>query len=705
MQKTAKKKHWELVLDLLFLLVPIILTSYLLFFPGLITGDDSFFHISLIIDIEYGYKQGFWGLSPTHIIEGALGYNPYLFYGPLPHHLAAFILYLTEGLGADATIAYKVVCFLSSHIGALYMYLLGKKMTHSRLASLLSATFYVCFPYRILTLYHREAFAEFFAMGFIPMFFYGLYRIVHDERFFVSPYVSVVVAMSVLVLSHPSSALLSATYGVLYLLFCLPKFLKAFRRRHAFPAGLISLALIVGLLYFYLVPQITLIREGKYVVYHDEQMWTSIDQVKDTAGQNTINFSGIICQSWIESWASNGWWKGSKDYFSLWISAFFGLGGILLMCLFHLLYTLVAKEKRNLVVTYVVDACLLFVPVFFSYRLEVLLGSLVFYLLFFLITFPKDKEVDNETKNTKIYKTSEFYFYPIAIAAIVITLFVPQVWDKIPSIYRKMQFVWRQWTLVAFLGTMFVLFLYSYLPFKEGKTNKMRKGTLVTSSLLIALSLSLSQGLTEKRSDLIANNYQPQIHDVDESYDSRVSFMGTANEYMPYVFYDENYYSSYPNSLYTPIRYIVFRSNGDTIDSLDEYNSDIISPRFLEGSGEAKATEMKTPEMILALSSTEEDSLLQLPTFYYPGYEAVVLEENGKETSEKYEGVEVDGLLAFRLEKEGDYSLKVKYVGPKAYRTGKILFPIAFVLLIAFGVLGTFVSRKEDPYRLLTKEL
>jgi len=174
---------------------------------------------------------------------------------------------------------------------------------------------------------------------------------------------------------------------------------------------------------------------------------------------------------------------------------------------------------------------------------------------------------------------------------------------------------------------------------------------------------------------------------------------------MPYVFYEENYVSAYSDSLYSSIRYLVFHANGERIDSLGEYNSDIFRPRFLEGSGEVRATEMKTPEMILALSSTEEDSLLQLPTFYYPGYEAVVLEENGKETKEKFEGKEVDGLLAFRLEKEGDYSLRIQYVGPKAYRTGKILFPIAFVLLIAFGVLETFVSRKEDPYRLLTEEL
>lgn len=172
---------------LFILVLCVFASSYPFFQDGLIAGDDTWFHLPQIQDVYYGMRHGFWGLSPNHQSVGTIGIYVYQFYGPFPHYSSAFLLYLFNPLGMDSLSALKTATVLSILVSVFYSFALGKKVTGNRVGGLVAGVSYAFNPYRIFCSFRRGAFAEVVAIAFIPMIFYGLYRILHDRKTAIFP--------------------------------------------------------------------------------------------------------------------------------------------------------------------------------------------------------------------------------------------------------------------------------------------------------------------------------------------------------------------------------------------------------------------------------------------------------------------------------------------------------------------------------------
>ena len=77
----------------------------------------------------------------------------------------------------------------------------------------------------------------------------------------------------------------------------------------------------------------------------------------------------------------------------------------------------------------------------------------------------------------------------------------------------------------------------------------------------------------------------------------------------------------------------------------------------------------------------EEDSIIQLPLIYYPGYEITVKDENFNEY--KIDVKDIDSLISFNL-KAGSYVVSTNYVGTPLRQVTIIYRTIAIYSIFIF---------------------
>ncbi len=120
---------------------------------------DGQFPVRLVKDLGYGY-----------------GYPLFNFYAPLPYYVGGVFAFL--GLGAVT--ATKIMFGLGIILSALTMFFWVKELFGKK-AGLLSAVLYLYSPYHALDIFVRGAVGEFWAMGFLPLAFLGLYKAYKKE--------------------------------------------------------------------------------------------------------------------------------------------------------------------------------------------------------------------------------------------------------------------------------------------------------------------------------------------------------------------------------------------------------------------------------------------------------------------------------------------------------------------------------------------
>jgi hypothetical protein len=126
-------------------------------------------HISRLYLLDQAIHQG--SLYPRWV--GGLGFNfgypLFNFYPPLIYYVAEFF----HLIGFNLLWSLKLMLITGSFVSTIGIYLLGKKYFDKK-TGLLTVTFFTYFFYRIITIYIRGAWAEFFAMSILPFVFLGL---------------------------------------------------------------------------------------------------------------------------------------------------------------------------------------------------------------------------------------------------------------------------------------------------------------------------------------------------------------------------------------------------------------------------------------------------------------------------------------------------------------------------------------------------
>ena len=173
------KRKWN-VFDknyLLILVVSLILMAPL-FSNEYFYGHDTKYHISNILAMDQNTDISNGNLVPdkvTPTIAGDFGWGAGLFYPSLPHDTALYIYKICKIFHMDIFASLKICHFITMILSGIFMYILAKKLFKNKKGALLSSIFYMTFPYHILDIFIRDAFAESFIFIFMPVIFLGLF--------------------------------------------------------------------------------------------------------------------------------------------------------------------------------------------------------------------------------------------------------------------------------------------------------------------------------------------------------------------------------------------------------------------------------------------------------------------------------------------------------------------------------------------------
>ena len=143
--------------------------------------------------------------------------------------------------------------------------------------------------------------------------------------------------------------------------------------------------------------------------------------------------------------------------------------------------------------------------------------------------------------------------------------------------------------------------------------------------------------------------------------------MGFKNDYIPQIFSLKDYVPKYSASLYYDIKKAICLDEEDMVITGEKYT---FNPVILNGNGTIEVIKRKTPYYLIKINATQETKI-QIPLFYYPGYSVKVKNlETNKTKSIATENV--DGLLSFDVS-VGNYEITINYKGTALRKTSIIL--------------------------------
>ena len=296
------------------------------FFP---IHDDT--QVARVYEMTKALKDGMFPVRWSQDLGYGYGYPIFNFYNPFPYYVGGVI----SLLGFDALFATKLMVILAIILSGFSMYFLAKEF-FGKTGALFSSILYVFAPFHALDIYVRGDFAENFAYAFIPLLFYGLFKIYKNYSW--KYVVMTSVSYALIILSHNLTAMMIFPFVLIFILYFV------FRERKDRTNHLIRLffALFTGVLLsaFYSIPAIF---EMKYT--------DVLSQIG--GGANFRDHFACLSQLWISQWGYGGSVKGCIDGLSFMIGKYhiFLSASLFLVSIFFLIsgkYSKKPKDKENL---------------------------------------------------------------------------------------------------------------------------------------------------------------------------------------------------------------------------------------------------------------------------------------------------------------------------------------------------------------------
>jgi len=121
---------------------------------------DGQFPVRWVADLGYGF-----------------GYPIFNFYAPLAYYVGTLFTFL----GFTALAATKIMIALGIVLAGIFMYFLAREFW-GQTGGVIAGLFYVYAPYHAVDIYVRGTVGELWAMAFLPLVFFGLWRIFQKEK-------------------------------------------------------------------------------------------------------------------------------------------------------------------------------------------------------------------------------------------------------------------------------------------------------------------------------------------------------------------------------------------------------------------------------------------------------------------------------------------------------------------------------------------
>ena len=622
----------------------------LVFTAGLNTGDDYYFHTANILDEYQTLLDGKGVLEISGRLATGLGMGKGLFYSPLSHFTVAIVAVCFRVFGLSLVGAYKLVLVGSVFLSGVFAYRFALRFTKgNKIASVLAGACFVLYPYRAFDAFCRLAFAEAFCFPFLPLFFMGLYDIVHlDGKTRLMPFIEVAIGGAMLYLSHNITALYAYVFGALYLLISVRAIFKQVKNWRFWTYAGGAIVLLIGLTAVTLFTQMELLATNLYTISDGESMWTDVENVVGRTGEQW-DYSGFLNIVWLSK-------NGIKPSY-LYTGIMLYIAGCALCVVADVALEKVRVLRRFYVHRFIAGLVLLATISLTARRLEVYLGALVFYVLYLVVAFAKDTEREH---TDTLYANALFWFALCGIILLIVAMQAEGLWKIVPHLFRNIQFPWRLWALVQVFASVLVGLLAHYYGNKRVATCAL--------ATIVGLCTVTNMASFEKR---VKAHWETEI---TQSYYDKNSSIGHNKEYCPLLFRQADYKPEHKNSLYNAVKARLYNVGG-----YEEYS---LSPTVLTGQGEIKVNERFAPKYDMQIVVTQ-DALIQMPLLYYPGY--AVKAKDGKGNVQALVCENVDGLLSFTLG-EGVYEVYTTYEGTTARKVGIVYTCVSAVgIVVAIG--------------------
>ncbi len=176
------------------------------FFP---MHDDT--QVQRVYEMAKSLKMGMFPVRWVADLGYGLGYPIFNFYAPLAYYFGAkFVL-----LGFDALVSTKIMIIFGVLLSSFSMYLLAREFWGKK-GGIISALLYVFFPYHAVNIYVRGAISELWAYAFIPLAFFGFYKLFKNNKYI---YVIIsVIGFSGVILSHNLTAMMITPFLIVLLI-------------------------------------------------------------------------------------------------------------------------------------------------------------------------------------------------------------------------------------------------------------------------------------------------------------------------------------------------------------------------------------------------------------------------------------------------------------------------------------------------------
>lgn len=208
------------------LLLLILLTSYPLTLGYPISGDDMDFHMGRIEGMAESFREGQIPQRLNPVFFEGYGYANPVFYGELFLVFPA-VMRLT---GFRLTTCYMVYTFLINVLTCLLSCYCFSKISGRKEIGLAVSFLYCLAPYRLMDVYCRSAAGEYTAMAFLPLVFWGMYRIYAcdtDASEYKRSFLPLLAGLSGIMQSHTLTGEMTAAFVLLTcVVFCKRTFQK-----------------------------------------------------------------------------------------------------------------------------------------------------------------------------------------------------------------------------------------------------------------------------------------------------------------------------------------------------------------------------------------------------------------------------------------------------------------------------------------------
>lgn len=313
-----------------------------LFHPGFFPIHDNT-QVQRVYEMAASLKIGLFPVRWVPDLGYGLGYPIFNFYAPFAYYLGAIFMFL----GFDALIATKIMIGLGVLASGFSMYFLAKEFW-GETGGLLSALIYVYFPYHAVNIYVRGAISEAWAYAFIPLAFFGFYKLFEKSKYF---YLATsVIGFSGLILSHNLTAMMVTPYLIVFLLILIVYSYKNKRNKNTFYLIFaFSLALLVSA--FYWLPAILEINNTKVPLMIKYE-------------SNFREHFVCLSQLWYSQWGFGGSVKGCNDGMSFMVGKVNILILIFSLVSFILALIFAKKISKKILSTYLLSLAGLILSIF-----------------------------------------------------------------------------------------------------------------------------------------------------------------------------------------------------------------------------------------------------------------------------------------------------------------------------------------------------